>query len=187
MAKATQSKNNTAPQPQARKPKRDLPASAKGYKEQGDDLVGFYAPDVEGATELLHFIPLEARLTDSKLDSTKPSILVIASLVDETILVTKDEGGAALIVGKPGERFGVWAKPGMRALRKLAGQRVIMYPEGERDTGKGNPMKLYKILAAEVGEPLPITDDLRKESKHVATFLTRGAPGETNNDEPPAF
>jgi hypothetical protein len=166
---------------------RDLPASAKGYKEQGDDLVGFYAPDIEGATELLHFIPKEARLLDSKIDKSKPSILIIASLVDESILLTKDEGGDSLIVGKPGDRFGIWAKPGMRALRKLADVKVIMYPEGEKDVGKGNPMKLYKILSADIGEPLPITDDLRKESKHVATFLTRGAPGEENSDEPPAF
>jgi hypothetical protein len=49
-----------------------------------------------------------------------------------------------------------------------------MYPDGQRDTGKPNPMIAYKTLAVKKGSKLPIVEDRRDKSKSAETWLDKG-------------
>lgn len=163
-AKTTES---TEPKPERQRatrsntPKYEAPA---GYEKQSDDVVGFWDPSIGP----IHFIPTGARLFDGNLEAHKPSALIVGKLVDATDLVTRDD---EVIAAQPGEQIGVWAKPGMSAVKNLAGVKVFMYEDGELDTGKPNPMKIYEVLSRGKGRPLPVTDS-RKKSKATTHFLT---------------
>lgn len=78
----------------------------------------FGSPPVE-------FTPLHVTLTDSDLDPSKTSTLIHCRLEKPCLLksATKGEG---YIEFPAGSLFGIWAKPGMRPLKKLAGNKVWM-------------------------------------------------------------
>ena len=139
-------------------------AVPEGYEERSGDLVGFW--NGEGG---LHFIPRAARLTDSKIDTLKSSILIVGELVESSELVYKKER----IVGTKGDRIGVWATPGMRALEGCANIPVYIHEDGEIDTGKPNPMKIYRVhaKARAVGERLRVENDFRKDSRQSKLAL----------------
>jgi hypothetical protein len=148
----------------------------KGFTDQSLDVVGFYDPDVQAD---IQFVPNEAVLSDSTIEPRKVSILVFGTLVEDCKLVETSKSGN-VIEGKKGDSVGIWAKPGMRALRNLAGVHVVMYPDGEKDTGKPNPMTLFKVLAAKKGSKLSITEDRRDKSKAAETWLDVKTSGEAN-------
>jgi hypothetical protein len=129
-----------------------------GYKEQSEDIFGFWDST---SGETIHMIPRFFRLFDSKLDPTKASTLLIAELV-EPIRVENSKGET--VIADKGELVGVWTKAGMVAIKNLGGVDVYMYQKGEKDTGKGNPMKLYKILSQAKGVKVPFSGDFRKRS-----------------------
>jgi hypothetical protein len=162
--KDNNSKPKKAPAPVS-KPKHELP---KGFTDQSSDIIGFYDPDHQ---EAIHFIPKEAILQDSKLDPKKVSILIIGELVADCQLAPGGEDTGEVIDGKSGDQIGIWAKPGMRSLRNLAGAEVYMYPDGAKDTGKPNPMTVFKIGAKTRGEKLPVIEDRRDKSRLVETWL----------------
>jgi len=149
-----------------RKATRSAPkyAAPEGYEKQSDDVVGFWDPSVGP----IHFIPTAARLFDGNLEAHKPSALIVGKLVEPIALITRDD---EVVEALPGEQVGVWAKPGMSALKGLAGMKVFMFEDGEIDTGKPNPMKVFEILSRGKGKPLPVTDT-RKKSKASTHFLT---------------
>jgi hypothetical protein len=127
---------------------------------------------------------LEVKVFDSQLDAKKPSHLIVGILVDASPLDKMGKDTEEVVMGKPGDRVGVWAKPGMADLRKLAGQKTFIWLAGEKDTGKPNPMKVYKCASVQQGQPLLITEDLRKESKGAKTiFDIRTAPRPSFNGE----
>jgi hypothetical protein len=167
----------------SRKVNRHVPEGVvvpSGYQKQSTDIVGFWDQESSPA---IHFIPLEAKVFDSQLDKSKPSTLVIGKLVDACALTTSDDEA---ITGQPGELIGVWFKPGMAALKDLAGVKVFMYGTGEIDTGKPNPMKTYDVHSTGKGNRLVVTDDKRDKSRGVNTLLT-GAKGDAkaNAASPP--
>ena len=102
------------------------------------------------------------------IEEHKPSALIVGKLVDAISLITRDD---EIVEALPGEQVGVWAKPGMSALKNLAGMKVFMFQDGEIDTGKPNPMKIFEVLSKGKGKPLPVTDS-RKKSKASTHFLT---------------
>lgn len=126
------------------------------------------------------FTPLHVTLTDSDIDPEKTSTLIHCRLLEPCILRSsiKDEG---FITFPAGTLFGIWAKPGMKDLKKLAGAKVWMR-NGQKDPrGKGvvyfkdinkpgqtnlSPMVLYTIKWPEGTkfEPLRVQDDYREES-----------------------
>lgn len=192
MAKTSNKATQQPSQPKSAPTRPNVPTAPQGYKRHSDDVTGFWDPDHESGycSKTLHWIPREAKLSDSKIESYKPSILIIGELLDACILLAKDPNDSDALVpveAAKGDIVGVWGKPGMRGLRMLSGRKVFMYRTGEKDVGKPNAMKLYDIHAQE-GTPkeLVITDDRRKDSAHVKTWLTPddGAPA---TDEPPAF
>lgn len=139
-------------------PKFQAPA---GYESQTNDLAGFCDPELGP----VHIIPRYAKLVDSKLDAHKPSMLIVAELFDEKSSLADG------VVCKKGELVGLWAKPGMSALKNLADVPVFMFQQGEIDTGKVNPMKQYQIFAKSKGRELRVTEDYRKESKSAPSPL----------------
>lgn len=151
----------------------------EGYTRQTDEVKGFWAYDLGP----LHFVPVRAILTDSQIEPQKTSVLVIGNLVDRTTLSTKDpddDESDLQVIGEPGDVVGVWAKPGMRELKELAGERVFIYYKGEKDTGKPNPMKLFEIFAKSKGDPLPI-EDKRDKSRHAKTWILPSSPEPTTS------
>jgi hypothetical protein len=125
------------------------PSPPEGYEEVGEDVVGFW--DEESP---IHVIPFAVKLFDGNIEPQKPSALVFARLVDS-----------------PGDIIGIWGRPGLAKLAKLADSKVFITPNGVKETGKPNPMKLFKTSCPKVTvmKRLPITDDYRKESRAVKT------------------
>jgi hypothetical protein len=161
-AQSTKSKPNAAPKVSFKAP--------EGFSDQNQDVVGFYDQEVEPVIE---FVPIEAILSDSNLDESKVSTLIFGKLVKPTKLVETSKSGN-VIEGKKGDLVGIWGKPGMRALRNLCGEHVIMYPDGQRETGKPNPMTVYKCLAAKKGSRLPVVEDRREKSKNADAWVEAG-------------
>lgn len=138
-----------------------------GYEARSEDVVGYYDHNTDAP---IHFIPRHAKTFDSSIDKTKPAILVIGELVDECALraPNTDEDSAGdedSIMGQPGDVVGVWYKPGMKGLKGCAGAKTYMTAAGEKDIGKGNPMKLFDVLCERgKGGVLLITEDARNKS-----------------------
>jgi hypothetical protein len=156
---------------------RATPKAPEGYQKQSTDIVGFWDP---AKSESLHFVPLEVKLFDSKIEPHKPSAIVVGKLVDAITLLAPG-GEDEVIEGKQGDIIGVWYKPGMSALKNLGGVKVFMYPNGEIDTGKPNAMKVFEVLSKTKGLPLHVTQDARKKSKHVETSFS-GPKGDAKNN-----
>jgi hypothetical protein len=166
---ATADKPKTTKVDYALKPKTTkvdyaLPA---GFTNQSNDVVGFYDPDVEA---VIQFEPREAVHADSNIDVNKVSTLIFGTLVAPCKLVESSKTGN-VVDGKKGDLVGVWYKPGMKGLRDLCGVHVIMYPAGEKEVGKPNPMVEYVTASKSKGTRLPITEDRRDKSKQVATIF----------------
>jgi len=141
--------------------KIDPPAVPEGYKKRTTELVGFW--NMEKGP--VHFIPKFARVFDSDIENSKPSILLIGDSVGGNPIMAKDGEEKTASDSQP---IGIWYKPGMSAVKDLAGVKVFMYITGEQDTGKPNPMKTFDVLSKQDGQTLFITEDYRKKSTHVA-------------------
>lgn len=148
--------------------KRNQSASAQtskgavpaGYGAIEEDIVGFWKPE-EGPIEVK---PLYVKLSDSRIDDTKSSTLIFCELVKPITLYRKDD---ETVEGKKGDLIGIWSKPGMRAIRNCAGVATYIALEGEKDTGKGNPMKTFVVAPKDgiKGDRLVVEEDNRKQSK----------------------
>lgn len=149
----------------------ERPALPEGFKKVSFDLVGFWQPDMGP----LYFRPVEATVSDSKLEPLKQSALVRGVLLQDCSALLNSDGEQ--VEGKAGDRVGVWFKPGMRELCELAGASVFMFATGEKDTGKPNAMQLFDIATADgkLGGPLPV-EDLRKKSRPHGSPLAPALP-----------
>jgi hypothetical protein len=156
----------TADKPKTTKVDYALPA---GFTNQSNDVVGFYDPDVEA---VIQFEPREAVHADSNIDVNKVSTLIFGMLVAPCKLVESSKTGN-VVDGKKGDLVGVWYKPGMKGLRDLCGVHVIMYPAGEKEVGKPNPMVEYVTASKSKGTRLPITEDGATRVSRWLRFLTR--------------
>lgn len=151
--------------------KTQVPA---GYEKRSEDVVGYYNHD---SNKPIHFIPRYAKTFDSGIDSTKPSVLIFGELIDECELkASGNDDDEESVMGQPGDIVGVWYKPGMRGLRSCAGAKVYMVAAGERDVGKGHPMKLFDVTAERgKGTVLTILEDVRARSARAdLPFPIRG-------------
>lgn len=121
------------------------------------------------------FTPLYVTLTDSDIDKEKTSTLIHCRLEAPCLLrsAIKDEG---YVTFPAGTLFGIWSKPGMKDLKKLANQKVWMRngqkaPRGDgvtyfKEIGQQSPMVVFTIKwSADVKfEPLRVREDYRQES-----------------------
>jgi hypothetical protein len=152
------------------------PQIPEGYQKQTTDIVGFWDPNiVAGKMTAIHFIPLEVKLFDSKLDNKKPSAVVVGKLIDP-IPLNAPGGEGEVTEGQAGDIIGVWYKPGMSDLKQLANVKVLMYPTGEIETGKPNPMKTFDCLSKQKGGELHVTQDARKTSRNVQVAFAGVTP-----------
>lgn len=135
------------------------------YSERGGDLVGFWDSELTP----IHCIPRSVKLFDGNIDKDKPSILLTVELASPCgCRPPKDsEAGEEPFVAPVGSLVGVWYKPGMKAIRDLCGVKAFITESGEKDTGKPNRMKLYKVESEETGTRIPVTEDTRDESKPI--------------------
>lgn len=146
----------------------------EGYKQAAEDVSGYWDPD-DGP---IHCIPRGAKIFDGNIDKTKPSTLLLCELVgNQKMRLAKPDGAPKdtkgdLVELPSGTIVGVWGKPGMKAIRNLADCKVFMYQEGEKDTKKPNPMKLFKITFTGPGnKQIPVLEDTRDKSADVRTML----------------
>ncbi len=143
------------------------PQVPTGYAEQTDSVDGVWKREYGP----IHFIPEGVRLFDSSVEPMKASIFVVGTLVDAVKLDRKEGDAVITFEGKPGQSVGVWASAGMRGLKKQGGVATYMYEDGAIETGKPNPMRVFRCMSAGKGVTLPVLHDGRKESKNWPTFL----------------
>jgi hypothetical protein len=113
-----------------------------GFEERNVDIIGTWQEDVSGRR--VCFTPLFASAFDSKLDSKRANLIVHGRLEFPCKLVStadKDE----TIDGKPGDLIGVFVSPGMKTLECCAGVVTLLERDGEKDVGRPQPMKTYKV------------------------------------------
>lgn len=151
-----------------------LDQAPEGFQKQSGDAKAFWDPDLCN----ILCIPRAAKLFDGNQDPKKPSMLIIVELSARTPLRLAKEKGAPkedkgeVIICNPGDMVGIWGKPGMRDIRDLCGIKTWVHKMPERlDVGKGQPMVQYDVRGPKRGTRIPIIEDLRKESRGVATFL----------------
>lgn len=168
MANATQAaKNNDKPKA-AETPKNQAP---QGYVSESTDVVGFWSGDLGTP---LHCVPMFVNLSDSGVDSSKPSALIFARVVDATKVHTADGDGKIkereLADAKQGDIIGIWFSAGMADIQMGAGRKTYMYLDGEKKIkGKPSPMKVFKVLFEKGSKPSPlrVREDRRDDSAGV--------------------
>lgn len=131
----------------------------EGFEEQSADVVGFWDPSLGPIT----FVPEGCRLIDNSADATKVSQMVLGRLIAPCDSIVNDDEP---VTTKAGDLVGVWAKPGMKTLAQCGGVPTFICENGTRDTGKVNPMTLFKVATrGGLGERLAIVGDHRSKSK----------------------
>lgn len=172
MAKASAAKkSDTTPLPY------QVPAGLRKYT---GDVLGFHDLETQGP---IHGIPRGAKISDSKLDATKPSSFVIFELLSPTKYTEGTGEETTEHDAQKGDMVGVWTKGGMRALRNCCNLEVFMVHTGERKL-KGrpagqDPMKTYDFHVG-AGKPalIPIIEDTRERSSAVKSmFELKTKPG----------
>ena len=143
--------------------------------------MGFRDPETQGS---IYGIPRAAKASDSKLDSTKPSVFVIFELLEDCKVTEGSGEDAAEVRAKAGDMVGVWVKGGMRSLRTMGGLKVLMQYVGEKKLkdrpAAQSPMKVYQFDTDKpTGTTIPIIEDNRKDSRDVVNAWlppAKGAP-----------
>lgn len=162
----------------------------EGLRKNSGDVVGFRDPELQGA---LYGIPRAAKASDSKLDSSKPSIFVIFELLEDCKVTEGSAEDAKEVPAHKGDMVGVWVKGGMRSLRNMGGLKVLMQYTGEKRLkdrpAAQSPMKVYQFdTDRTMGTVIPIIEDNRKDSRNVVNAwlpAAKGAPvSQTRNREP---
>lgn len=146
----------------------------EGFTEQSGDLVGYY-----DGQSVIQLVPMYVKMFDSSLDTSKPSLLLTARLCADTSLIDKDGN---YIDGIEGELIGVWLKPGMKGLVPHEGHVCHVVPAGEMQTGKPNPMAVYKIFSGDKAGPrIPVLEDARVKSRSAKTMFDLAGQQQSHN------
>lgn len=155
-----------------------LPA---GYEEKTSDLVGIWNFK---ETPMCHVIIRGATLHDSDVDEEKSSILLHCEVVDKLYAIDRNK---EMVEVEPGELVGVWCTPGMKEALKWQGSKQVIAHVGNIDTGKPNPMEMFKTFAPKNAkkEAVTILDDFRKTSKDSPHMLQKLViPGQASTNLP---
>lgn len=142
------------------------PQIPEGLRRHTGDVLGFHDLEEQGP---IHGIPRGAKISDSKLNATKPSSFVIFELLSPTKYYEGSGEESEEKMAQKGDMIGVWTKGGMRPLRNLANNEVFMFYTGEKKL-KGrpsaqSPMKTYDFHVGKAKPALiPIIEDTREKS-----------------------
>lgn len=157
------SKKSKASNRNAAKPAKPVNSRPDDFESISDDIDGFWDPDASSITVK----PLYAKLSDSKQDTGKTSTLIFCELVTACSLTGRD---GEPVKGEVGDLVGIWAKPGMRAIRNCCGVITYLVLTGEVDTGKQNMMKTFEVATKlkQKGTRIPIEEDNRRDSSQLS-------------------
>lgn len=159
-------KAQTQTQTSQKAPKFSVP---EGYSKNSvsGDIVAFWDDEVAGIEAVFKAY----KLFDNDQNTEQVSTLFICELLSPLQGAYKKEKGKdkpkVPVQTKKGDLVGVWGSAGMRDLVNMGGVPLFMYQDGEKDTGKKSPMKLYHIHPKEddaKGSRLQCLEDGRKES-----------------------
>ncbi len=152
-----------------KKPAPASPASysvPEGLRKYTGDVLGFHDLESQGP---IHGIPMGAKISDSKIDASKPSSFVIFKLLSPCEYTEGTGDDAVTLKANKDDCVGVWTKGGMRPLRMCCGLEVFMVHTGEKKL-KGRPaaqdaMKTYDFHIGKGPQKLiPIIEDTREKS-----------------------
>lgn len=160
----------------AEKPANPVRKKPEGFNTRvTGDIVGFWDIEEQGG---INIIPRAAKLSDSTIEPSKPSMFIICELMEkeEITVYRKDDKNPKekiAITAKHGDYIGIWAKSGMRDIRNCGGKEIWIEYVGEKDIGKKSPLKVFEISSNNsiVGKLIPIIEDNRTKSKKALTFL----------------
>lgn len=144
----------------------------EGFQKRSYDIEHFW--DWEKGP--IQGVALAVKLSDSNQDEEKPSALLFVKLSADAVCDHKDpatdEKKEGVVVPK-GTIVGVWVKPGMRDVADCHNVEFFMAHEGQKQTGKANPMELFGVYTADDAprKLVPIIADNRKESKKAGTMF----------------
>lgn len=138
--------------------KRQAPA---GFVKAKAELEAYWDPDDGPVYCILH----SYKAFDSNMQKTKTATLITAELLEDTILRDPDDKDVKKTYPS-GTTFGIWGKPGLKEAKQHAKVPVFIEYVGDKDTGKGNPMKLFEVSydPKNPGEKLICTEDQRNFS-----------------------
>lgn len=145
-----------------------------GYVRVSDDIDGFW-----DGTGTAHFTPTGLKTFKSKTFRDRMSTIIFARALSPVScmgVATEDSDGESFVL-EAGGKLGIWYKPGMKQLLNLAGSKVKMTADGEKDVGKGNPMKLFAIDVAR--------GSVMKKLPDLSTPETRNTPSHSSDDDLP--
>lgn len=172
MAKESAAKKSPATPPAYQVP--------EGLRKYTGDVLGFHDLETQGP---IHGIPMGAKISDSKIDASKPSSFVIFKLLSPTTYTEGTGDDAVVLEAKKDDCLGVWTKGGMRPIRMCCGLEVFMVHTGEKKL-KGrpaaqDPMKTYDFHIGKGPQKLiPIIEDTReKSSGEKSMFDVKAKPG----------
>lgn len=175
-------------QPQSEDPFFDVALPEDG-KEVLGDVNGYWDPDKSA----IRFKPMSVKIFDNKIDSEKPSCLIVGVLTAPGLLYSSDKGEdedseREYKKHAAGTAVGVFYKPGLKGLVRRCGVDCYVKQKPEKDwiqTKKGvNKMKTYDIVAADETYMIPISDDFRKDSEGVLTVFDPKVKGQQSNRRP---
>ncbi|HEY3493812.1 MAG TPA: hypothetical protein VGK73_03970 [Polyangiaceae bacterium] len=173
----------------------------EGFEESASgDLEGYWDPASPGRGKdglgggqkfglgPITFTPLHVTVSDSDIDEEKSSTLIHCRLEAAAVLRPADKNNKEPREFPAGTLFGIWAKPGMKPLKTLAGVKVWMANGQKQADGtvlyfkninRPSPMVVFTIKwpkGAE-GKKLRILED------HRVTSRPGGAPKAASEDE----
>lgn len=149
------------------------------YESKADDLKGFADP----RKGKVHIKLLHANAIDNGSEKSKPSVLLIGELLTRRGLSKDGEA----VQGEPGDRIGIWYKPGMAPALKHAGVPMVIEHTGQTDTGKPQPMNTYDVRTKGDGLELQLVGDYRKDSRGAKLPLESwNKPAKSGSAQPAA-
>lgn len=183
-------------------PEVDLSKPPEGFEQASGDLVGYWEAASppgrnsefrEGSGPVL-FVPLFCTLSDSSLGTPKEpksSTLLHARLEAPCILRSAQKAEGYRQFPK-GALFGIWTKPGMKPLQRLAGATVWMRNGIEvagkieyfKEIDRPSPMVVFDIRAKGDGQKLKVAEDRRELSLPAKVREQRAAIVEDLSDIP---
>lgn len=138
------------------------------------------------------FTPIDCVMQDSKLEPDKKSSTLVFGRLERACKLRSAVESEGYKEFAPGSLIGIWTKPGMRELQKLAGAKVWMRNGIKineeiilfKAIDKPSPMVQFDIRSEGKGSALPVREDRRDKSLPQAMREKRAAVAQEVGDIP---
>jgi len=160
----------------------DLSRPPEGFEQASGDLAGYWeaASPPSRTTEMREgsgpvlFTPLYVTLSDSSLGTAKDpkSSTLLHARLEAPCLLRSAQKAEGYKEFPKGTLFGIWTKPGMKPLQRLAGATVWMRNGIEvagkieyfKEIDRPSPMVVFDIRSKGEGTKLKVAEDRRELS-----------------------